>query len=55
MANYASKVIDIALAEVNYHEKATNEQLDDKLSNPGSGNPSTGDPMGRALPFRKAR
>ena len=32
------KVIDIALAEVNYHEKATNDQLDDKLSNPGSGN-----------------
>lgn len=32
------KVIRIALAEVNYHEKETNAQLDDKTANAGDGN-----------------
>ena len=32
------KVIDIALGEVGYLEKATDAQLDDKLANAGSGN-----------------
>lgn len=32
------KVIDIALSEVGYLEKATNAQLDDKTANAGSGN-----------------
>lgn len=32
------KVIDIALAEVGYLEKATNDQLDDKTANAGSNN-----------------
>ena len=33
-----SKVIDLAVSELNYHEKATNAQLDDKTANSGSGN-----------------
>lgn len=32
------KVIDWALGEVGYHEKATNAQLDDKTANSGDGN-----------------
>lgn len=35
---YASKIIDIALAEVGYLEKATNRDLDSKTANAGSGN-----------------
>jgi hypothetical protein len=31
-------VIDIALAEVGYHEKASNDQLEDKTANSGDGN-----------------
>jgi peptidoglycan hydrolase-like protein with peptidoglycan-binding domain len=34
----AEKVIGIALAEVGYHEKASNSQLDSKTANSGSGN-----------------
>ena len=33
-----SKVIDLAVSELNYHEKATNARLDDKTANSGSGN-----------------
>lgn len=36
--HYASKVIAIALAEVGYHEKASNSQLDSKTANSGSAN-----------------
>lgn len=32
------KVIDVALAEVNYLEKASQSQLDGKTANAGSGN-----------------
>lgn len=35
---YASAVIDIAVAEIGYHEKATNASLDSKTANSGSGN-----------------
>lgn len=38
MANYASKVIEIALAEVGYLEKKSNSQLDNKTANAGSAN-----------------
>lgn len=38
MANYASKVIELAEAEVGYLEKASNKNLDDKTANAGSGN-----------------
>lgn len=38
MANYASKVIEIAVAEVGYLEKASNSNLDSKTGNAGSGN-----------------
>lgn len=38
MANYASKVIEIATAEVGYLEKKSNSQLDDKTANAGSNN-----------------
>lgn len=38
MANYASKVIDIALAEVGYLEKKSNKDLYDKTANAGSAN-----------------
>ena len=38
MANYASKVIEVALAEVGYLEKKTNSQLDDKTANAGKNN-----------------
>lgn len=38
MANYASKVIEIAAAEVGYLEKKSNSQLDDKTANAGSNN-----------------
>ena len=38
MANTASKVINIALAEVGYLEKKTNEQLDKKTANAGYNN-----------------
>lgn len=38
MANYASKVIDIALAEVGYLEKKSNKSLDSKTTNAGSAN-----------------
>lgn len=38
MANYASKVIDIALAEVGYLEKKSNSQLDSKTANAGKNN-----------------
>lgn len=36
--NYASKVIEIALAEVGYLEKRSNSQLDSKTANAGSAN-----------------
>jgi hypothetical protein len=36
--HYASKVVSIALAEVNYHEKASNSQLDSKTANSGGAN-----------------
>ena len=35
---YASKLLEVAAAEVGYHEKATNGSLDDKTANSGSGN-----------------
>ena len=38
MANYASKVIAIAKAEVGYLEKKSNSQLDSKTANAGSNN-----------------
>lgn len=38
MAYDRQKVIDIALAEVGYLEKASNSNLDDKTANAGSGN-----------------
>ena len=38
MANYASTVINIALAEVGYLEKKSNKNLDDKTANAGSAN-----------------
>lgn len=38
MANYASKVVDIALAEVGYLEKKSNKSLDSKTANAGSNN-----------------
>lgn len=38
MANYASAVIDIALAEVGYLEKKSNSNLDSKTANAGSAN-----------------
>lgn len=38
MANYANKVIDIALAEVGYLEKKSNRSLDSKTANAGSAN-----------------
>ena len=38
MANYASKVIDIALAEEGYLEKKSNKDLDNKTANAGSAN-----------------
>lgn len=38
MSNYASKVIAVAEAEVGYLEKKSNDQLDDKTANAGSGN-----------------
>lgn len=37
MAN-PQKVIDVALSQVGYHEKASNSQLDDKYANAGSNN-----------------
>lgn len=37
MAN-PQKVIDVALSQVGYHEKASNSQLDDKYANSGSNN-----------------
>lgn len=33
-----SDVIKVALAEVGYHEKASNKNLDDKIANSGSKN-----------------
>lgn len=36
--HYASKVIEIALSEVGYHEKASNSQLNSKTANSGSAN-----------------
>ena len=38
MANYVSKLIEIATAEVGYLEKASNSNLDSKTGNAGSGN-----------------
>lgn len=38
MSNYASKVVDIALAEVGYLEKKSNKSLDSKTANAGSAN-----------------
>lgn len=38
MSNYASKVIDIALAEDGYLEKKSNKNLDSKTANAGSNN-----------------
>ena len=38
MANYASKVVEIALAEVGYLEKKSNKNLDSKTANAGSNN-----------------
>lgn len=38
MANYVSKVIKVAEAEVGYLEKASNANLDDKTANAGSAN-----------------
>jgi hypothetical protein len=38
MANYASKVIDVALNEVGYLEKKTNSNLDSKTANAGYNN-----------------
>lgn len=38
MANYASKVVDIALAEVGYLEKRSKSNLDSKTANAGSAN-----------------
>lgn len=38
MANYASKVIDIALGEVGYLEKKSNSNLDSKTANAGTAN-----------------
>lgn len=38
MANYASKVIDIALNEVGYLEKKSNSNLDSKTANAGTAN-----------------
>ena len=38
MANLASKVINIALAEVGYLEKKSNASLDNKTANAGSNN-----------------
>lgn len=38
MANYASKLIKVAEAEVGYLEKASNSNLDNKTGNAGSGN-----------------
>ena len=38
MAKYASKVLEIALAEVGYLEKKTNKNLDSKTGNAGSNN-----------------
>lgn len=38
MPNYASKVVEIALAEVGYLEKASNKSLNSKTANAGSAN-----------------
>ena len=38
MGNYASKVLDIASAEIGYLEKASNSQLDSKTANVGHNN-----------------
>ncbi|MGN0489315.1 MAG: CHAP domain-containing protein [Ruminococcus sp.] len=38
MKHLASKVVAIALAEVGYHEKASNSQLQSKTANAGAGN-----------------
>lgn len=38
MANYASKVIEVALGEVGYLEKKSNKNLDSKTANAGSAN-----------------
>lgn len=38
MGYYASEIIELALAEVGYLEKASNRNLDDKTANAGSGN-----------------
>lgn len=38
MGYYASEIIELALAEIGYLEKASNENLDDKTANAGSGN-----------------
>lgn len=38
MSNYASTVVDIALAEVGYLEKKSNKSLDSKTANAGSAN-----------------
>ena len=38
MANYASKVIDIALGQVGYLEKKSNSNLDSKTANAGYNN-----------------
>ena len=38
MAYTASKLIEIATAEIGYHEKATNANLDSKTANSGKGN-----------------
>ena len=38
MANHASKVIEVALAEEGYLEKETNYNLDSKTSNAGDNN-----------------
>lgn len=38
MAYTASKLVEIATAEIGYHEKATNANLDSKTANSGKGN-----------------
>lgn len=38
MGNYVSKIIAIAMAEVGYKEKKSNNQLDDKTANAGNAN-----------------
>ena len=35
---YVSKIIELALSEVGYKEKATNSKLDDKTANAGHAN-----------------